>query len=315
MQRPDFLDYRNHRFLKWGALLVAAAILAYLGAPAPGNGNYGGTWLGYLLGIVCATIVAILAWYGIRKRRPPIVRERRTDERRRMVAHTRSFDRRVGERRRPASRDSLHHGNSLQGWLSAHVYLGLALPVIALLHSGFRLGWNLHSLPLVLLFLTAISGLYGVVAYLRYPRLISENIGAGTRGGLIRKIDELDALALEHAQALPDDVSALVMREQRDAPFSGGLLEQLGVRPAPCPTERALRRLKELSRTHVQGNQVGAMRELYSMLLEKQLLVEKARIDMCLNARMQAWLYLHVPLTFALLAAILSHVLLILVFW
>ena len=47
---------------------------------------------------------------------------------------------------------------SLQGWLSAHVYLGLAAIVIATLHSGLELGLNLHTLTYVLMLVVVLSG-------------------------------------------------------------------------------------------------------------------------------------------------------------
>jgi hypothetical protein len=57
------------------------------------------------------------------------------------------------------------------------------------------------------------------------------------------------------------------------------------------------------------------MRDLHFVLLQKQQLVRKARNDIYLNARMRSWLYLHTPLSVALLAAIVAHVLTIFLYW
>jgi len=47
------------------------------------------------------------------------------------------------------------------GWLSAHVYLGLAALLIATLHSGMHFGRNVHTVAYVLMCLVTLSGCWG----------------------------------------------------------------------------------------------------------------------------------------------------------
>ena len=58
---------------------------------------------------------------------------------------------------------------SVQGWTSAHVYLGTALLIIATLHAGFQVGWNLHTLAYVLMIVVIASGFFGLYSYLNHP--------------------------------------------------------------------------------------------------------------------------------------------------
>ena len=58
---------------------------------------------------------------------------------------------------------------SVQGWTSAHVYLGTALLIIATLHAGFQVGWNLHTLAYVLMIVVIASGFFGLYSYLNIP--------------------------------------------------------------------------------------------------------------------------------------------------
>jgi hypothetical protein len=51
-----------------------------------------------------------------------------------------------------------------------------------------------------------------------------------------------------------------------------------------------------------------AMRQLRLLLDEKGQLLMRARQDIRYKAIMDIWLYFHVPLSFALLAALLAHV-------
>lgn len=317
MQTTGFLAYRNYRYLKVAALLTVAALLAYWFARPVGGAAYGGTWFGYVLGIASALIVLIHLWYGVRKRRPPRAPERRWTERRKLEsgAEQDAAGARKHERRTHSAKDDWRFGASLQGWLSAHVYLGVALLVLTSLHSGWRLGWNVHTLAYVLVLLVVASGLYGVHAYVRYPRLITQNSGEDAIGDVLLRIAELDELARLRALGLPDEVNTLVWRARTETRLGGSFLEQLGGGQDYCPTDLAVARVRELGKVLVDGDQPALMRDLYAVLVQKQHLVEQARNEIRLNARMRFWLYLHAPLSIALLAALLAHVLSILIYW
>lgn len=312
MQRPGFIEYRDYRYLKLASLLTGACILAYW-ITKPSNGeSYGGTWFGYVLGITSALIVLLHAWYGVRKRRPPMTLARKN-----RGEQNQDDGSRTPKTKQEATRpeESWRHGGTLQGWLSAHVYLGISLVVITTLHTGFRFGWNIHTLTYILLLLVLASGLYGTFAYLRYPRLITENICDDSLNELLRKISELDELARVRALDLPDDVNALVTNARLNTRVGGGLFQQLSGRQRACPTELAVVGVRELGKALVSGEQPRLMRDLYSVLLQKQRLVARVRNEINLNARMQFWLYLHAPLSVALLASLFSHVIAILVYW
>lgn len=317
MERPTFLEHRNYRFLKAAGLLAGIAALAYWATKPASGESYGGTWLGYVLGIASALLVALLAWYGVRKRRPPRELNRRQVDRRKRLASTAASEpeKRKSERRRGRAEDGWRHGGTLQGWLSAHVYLGTLLVVLASLHSGFRFGVNVHTLSYVLMLLVVASGFYGVFAYWRYPRLITENIGEDTLEGILLKISELDELARIRALGLPYEVNALVSMARQRTRIGGNLLQQLGGRRRACPTDLAVQRVQALGKELVSGDQPRLTRDLYAVLLQKQRLVAKARNEIGFNARMRFWLYLHTPLSIALLASILAHVAAILVYW
>ena len=138
----SFLVYRNFRHLKWALALCVVSLIFYVWHPwhdaaEPRNG---GTWLGYTLGTIGALIIFWLTWFGARKR-------------------------------------SFNAASRLQGWLSAHVYLGASLIIVATLHTGFQFGWNVHTLAYVLMLAVIASGFYGIYAYARYPTLMTANRG------------------------------------------------------------------------------------------------------------------------------------------
>ncbi len=295
-QPYGLLGYKQFRYLKLFALLVSLAIMSYLVLPVE-SGHYGGTWLGYVLGILSALIVLLLLWYGVTKRRTPRVRTRRMS------------------RKKDRQSTSIKPIATLQGWLSSHVYLGASLIVLATLHSGFHFGLNVHTLSYVLMLIVIASGFYGTYVYLHVPQLITRNAGEESPDDLRLKIIELDERARLHALGLPDEINEIVYQARTSTHMGGSLWQQLRGYQRDCPTQSAVSRLLKLGPKYIMNEQPKLMRELYSVLLRKEKLVLRARQEIMLRARMQVWLYLHAPMAVALLAALTAHVVAILFFW
>jgi hypothetical protein len=276
MQRLTILEYKRYRYLKAALLLAGLAIAAYV-FHHPAIGAHGGTWLGYTLGILSAAIVGLMLWLGVRKRQ--------------------------------------YRGTGvLQGWLSAHVYLGASLIVLATLHTGFQFGWNVHTLTYFLMMSVIANGFYGLYAYLRFPRMVTENLGEDNLDTLLLKIADLDELARLNALQLPDEINHIVYQARQGTRIGGSIIEQFTGRQKDCPTSAAVSELHNLGK-NLKGIQPKLHRELYSIMLRKETLVARARQDVMLKARLGLWLYLHVPLSIALVAALMVHIFSIFFYW
>lgn len=273
----SILVYRRFRYLKLALLGVAAAVVVY-GVHSPRGAPNGGTWLGYTLGGVGAALILWLMWFGIRKRRygPGTVK--------------------------------------LEAWLSAHVYFGVALAVIGTLHTGFQFGLNVHTLAYTLMILVILSGLFGVYAYMRVPRQITENRGGITLRQMMLQIADLDRQCRDMAMNVSDEINAVVFEAGRSTRIGGGLIRQLSGRDPSCPSTAALDRVHGLA-ARATGEDAARCRQLVALLSRKCELLRRARKDVQLQAIMQIWLYLHIPLTFALLAALIAHVLAVFYYW
>lgn len=277
MRHQSILAYASYRYLKLAAVVALATIALYAWHRPP-NGPYGGTWLGYSLGTIGALLIGWLLWFGVRKRQ---------------------------------------YGSTagmLQGWLSAHVYLGTTLILIATLHAAFKVGWNVHTLAYVLMLMVIVSGFYGVYAYLRYPRLMTDNLGDDTLEMLLIKIADLDKQARQLALSLPDAISRLVLASAQGTQIGGSWWQQLSASVSDCPTDTAVAGVQELGRKFA-GEQAKTNRQLYTLLLKKQELVARARRDVRLKARLDIWLYFHVPLSIALLVALTIHIVSVFFYW
>lgn len=277
MQRSTFLEYSHYRYLKVSGFLAVLAIVSYA-LSSPAEGHYGGTWLGYTLGGIGAAIILLLLVFGVRKRQY-----------------------------RSSAMD-------LISWLSVHVYLGTLLIIIVTLHSGFELGWNVHSLSYLLMLLVIFSGFYGVYAYLRFPRMMTEKMGENTLESLFLKISDLDQEAGRIALQLPDEINQAVLLASQKTRIGGGFFQQLSGRQKNCPTAIALDKIQSIG-ANLKDEYAKANRELYFLMLKKQTLLNQAREDVMFRARLSVWLYFHVPLSIALLTALIAHVVSVFFYW
>ena len=289
----SILAFRRRRYLWIALLLCAAAIAAFL-FDDPQEPANGGTTLGYILGTVAALLVLLLTWFGVRKRR---------------------YRSRAG---------------TVQGWLSAHVYLGLALPLIVLLHAGFQLGFNVHSLAFVLLLLVVCSGLYGVYIYMKYPDRVSANRGGSSRAELFVQLEEIDSRSSRIAASLPAEFTALVQSgiartqlgdtlwsriRNRDNSTIALPNQDKGVAVSNAGQEAALDWLADAQSRATDAGAAGRIGELSALLRNKRKLLRQIREDLRLQATMELWLYLHVPLSIGLLVSLFIHIVTVFVYW
>lgn len=304
MQRESIIEFERYRHLRLTGGAMSLAVLAYM-FDKPVTEPYGGTVLGYILGILAALIVLFLASYGMRKRLTP--RLPKPEDASKKVA------RRFGRLtlRRNTRRNAAF---TLQGWLSAHVYWGVALVLFATLHTGFHFGWNLHSLSYVLMLLVVLSGLYGTYAYVHLPRVMTENMGEDTLPGLLAKIDNYDKLAASSSLQFPDEICRLIDRSRSATRIGGSVFEQLSGRQTNCPTSLAVRKLHEMGK-EFHGARLQSFHDLYALMNHKEAAVIRARRHIKYKARLALWLYVHAPLSIAFLLALLTHVLAIFFYW
>jgi len=308
MQYSTLLEYKNYRYFKIASLLIFLAVMAYL-FDQPATGTYGGSWLGYLFGILSALIVVVLILYGARKRLAPIRMEQRN------LLDVLSPQQHIPGRQKHDANWLRHHGATLQGWLSAHTYLGAALIVLATLHTGFQFGWNAHTLAYALMMVVTISGCYGIYAYLHFPRLMTANMGnLDTFDTLLLEIDNLDRQASIKSLQFSDDICAIVLKAQQETLIGGNFFQQLTAHQRNCPTAQAVQQLQVLGKS-LKYDQLKSFDDLYSIVAHKETLVNRARRDVMYRARMGFWLYLHAPLSIAFMTALIAHITAIFFYW
>jgi hypothetical protein len=193
---------------------------------------------------------------------------------------------------------------SLKAWTSAHVYLGLSLLVIATLHTGFQFGWNVHTLAWALMVLVIASGIYGIVVYATLPQALSDNRRELTRGQMLDALAAIDRQLEAAAQPLDRADADRVIAALEQNTFGPGLLARLTGRYRNCRTDAAIAALGDTAGERVLG-----------LLGKRQGQLAQIRRHLKLRAMLEVWLYLHVPLTVLLLAALTAHIVSVFYYW
>mgnify|MGYP001818543219 CR=1 FL=1 len=266
----SFLKYRKYRWLWIAVLLSIISVLGYWLIDQEPRPN-GGTWYGYTLGTIGLLLIVWLSLLGVRKRK-------------------------------------ISEGTwSLKAWTSAHIYLGLALIVVGTLHTGFQIGWNVHTLAYVLMLLVIITGIYGVVVYAKLPKALSANRKEMTRADMLDELAVIDRQLDSAAQPLGRAQCDLVIGALGQDVFYGGAFGRLTGAYPGCKTARALSRMP--------GTGTEAEQKVSELLTKRADQLGQIRRHLRNKALLEVWLFIHIPATIALLAALLAHVVSVFYYW
>ena len=272
-----FLRHANFRWLKIATIICLLVIASYLMIDITPRHN-GGSWYGYTLGTIGVGLILWLTLLGVRKR-------------------------------------AMTRGRwSLKAWTSAHVYLGLSLIVIGTLHTGFQLGWNVHTLAYALMMLVILSGLFGIIVYATLPTALSNNRAEMTQVQMLEAIRAIDRQLHDAAQPLPHEQASLVRQSLNDDPFGGSLIARLSGRYPRCATAAAQASLRHWTGDHPDTGK-EPLEKVDALLERKQAMLARLRRHLRLKALLEIWLYVHVPATFALLAALTAHIVSVFFYW
>jgi hypothetical protein len=297
MIHENILRYRGGRYAWWALGLIVLSVAIYAtqgGRQQPG----GGTWQGYVLGTAGALLIVWLTLLGVRKRR---------------------YSSNLG---------------SVQGWTSAHVWLGLALALVATLHCAGHFGWNVHTLAYVLMCAVILSGILGLYVYLSTPRQLAANSDGRSRSALFAELFDLDRKGRDLAKVCDPGVNIAVKSSIERTSIGGGVWRQLlgvdhslfmradSVADAGAAAlvsnadqqgviDQVAQRVPQAAKRAETGN----LQALIVLLCRRQAVLRRIRRDIQLQGWLRLWLYIHVPLTFALLAALIVHIMSTFMYW
>jgi hypothetical protein len=272
----SLLTYASGRWF-WISCVSAVGLLLHYSNYRSRTVAYGGSIEGLLYGVVGTALIGVLMYLGIRRR---------------------SYS---------------SHAGTLQGWVSAHVYLGLLTLLVIPLHAGFRFGWDVHTLAFVLLVIVVLSGAAGVLLYQitpsRLTRLEARQQADKIDPELARLLADMRALVKDKSDVLVRIYKAELAASQRRAPSGWSLIrgqtrDLLAERSADLAAKAAAVPLEEQA----------AFQVLSQLLLKKAQLELNLLQQMQLRNALKAWLYVHVPVSIAMVCAVGAHLIVVFVY-
>ena len=234
-----------------------------------------------------------------------------------------------------------------QTWMKAHIWLGLLTVPLVVLHSGGRLGGTLTTIFVTVFAGIILSGIWGLAAQNFLPRLLLEAAPGETVYAQIEQVGQQYAAEARRLVLLAcgDDYESnlnepIVVAEK--APHISGAPRQVGmqVQRSPHPTADLPRAIsspavqKALSADirpylltgHSHGGLLGSRQkntwyfddlrlrvvpELRILVGQLEEICERRRqlnVQKVLHFWLHNWLWLHLPLSMALLVLLAAHI-------
>lgn len=265
MEQQTFLNYKHFRWL-WITLgvLIASTVLYRLNDPL--GGRNGGTAVGYFLGIVSALAIVWLMGFGLRKR-----------------AYSSSL-------------------GTVEGWLAAHVWIGIGLLYLVPLHCGFSFGCNVHTLAYVLMVLTILTGIWGAANYSTLSARIAAHRGGRKDEAVLTEIYSINQ-ELENVSKGKSD-GFLQVLNTLDFAFAPSLAAIFTMKPVPTVDHV---RAREMLVKVPEVEREDAYR-LLGLIDRKSDLSRQLLSEARIKALLKVWLYFHVPISVALCMALAIHI-------
>jgi hypothetical protein len=232
---------------------------------------HGGSTMGIAYGVLGTLSILVLLYFGVRKR-----------------SYRSTF-------------------GTLEAWLQSHLYLGLLAAVLILFHTGFRFQDRVAVAAFAVLLVVVASGVWGALVYTSVPRRLTEVEGDLTPAAMAEQLNQLARtmarLATGRSAPFQKVCSGLLAESlpERLAGwkllFGGGKGRKGGDQAAPWAAELG----------RVPAAEQEELRQLLVLARQRRELHQRLLAQQRYRNLLDVWLYLHVPLSIALVALVAAH--------
>jgi hypothetical protein len=233
--------------------------------------THGGSAMGIAYGVLGTLSILVLLYFGVRKR-----------------SYRSTF-------------------GTLEAWLQSHLYLGMLAAVLILFHTGFRFQDKVAISAFAVLLAVVVSGVWGALVYTSVPRRLTEVEGDLTPAEMGEQLNQLARtmarLASGHSAPFQKVCSGLLEELVPErlagwrALFGAGRKRKGGDAAAPWAAEIG----------RVPTAEQEELRQLLVLARQRRELHQRLLAQQRYRNLLDVWLYLHVPLSIALVALVAAH--------
>ena len=195
---------------------------------------------------------------------------------------------------------------TLEQWMQSHIYLGLLVLVILVFHTGMRFQDRIAVATLILVIIVVASGILGAILYVTVPRLLTEVESNLT---VQEMSDQLNQLARAMAR-IASGRSAAFQRIHDELTRQTTPRGLAGWRLLVSRGRRAKQEAADWTRliTLVPKEEQEDLRQMLVLSRQRKELLLRLLYQQRYKNVLEAWLYIHVPFTIALLVMAAVHI-------
>ena len=252
-------------------VLLAATVAAFIWGLKREPFAHGGSLIGLIFGTAGYLLILLLAYYGIRKR-----------------SYRSTF-------------------GTMEQWLQSHIYLGILVLVLLVLHTGGRFNDMVAVTTLILVAVVILSGIAGAIFFVTVPRLLTEVESNLTVEEISTQLNQLARnmarLANGRSQAFVRIYDGL-MAESTPGWLAGWRLLFSRMRRGPQQSTADWSKLLGL----VGKDEQDQLRQMLVFSRQRKELLIRLMYQQRYKNILEFWLYIHVPVTIAVIVFGTVHV-------
>ena len=232
---------------------------------------HGGSPVGLLYGTIGFGLILLLSFFGIRKR-----------------WYRSTF-------------------GTLEQWMQSHIWLGVLVLIILLFHTGGRFEDKVAVATLVVAAIVVGSGIVGAILYVTVPRLLTEvesNLTVEEISDQLNQLAKTMARIASGRSAPFQKIHDELVKQSTPGTLAGWrlLLSRLGRKKTTDPADWA--RLIALAPKEEQDE----LRQMLVLSRQRRELLLRLIYQQRYKNILEAWLYIHIPFTIALLLMSVVHI-------